>query len=241
MEKHELLEFRRIAAYLYQKNKRWAQSVQLSKEVRRARGLPVASVRSCPGAPHPSLSSVPRPWPLAPLQDRMYKDAIDTAAESKDADIAEELLRFFVSVRDRSCFTATLYTCYDLVRPDVALELAWRNGYTDFAMPYMIQYMRHLHEKVYKLEKEMLPEPKDEAASEAAAVANAMYGGVPMMMMNDTLMLTNSAYNGYGAPQGMAPGGIPDPYQQQAMYGQGMGGGYPGAGYPGAGYGGGGY
>jgi clathrin heavy chain len=208
VEKHELLEFRRIAAYLYKKNKRWAQSVQLSKE------------------------------------DRMYKDAIDTAAESKDADIAEELLRFFVSVRDRSCFTATLYTCYDLVRPDVALELAWRNGYTDFAMPYMIQYMRHLHEKVYKLEKEILPEPKDEAASEAAAVANAMYGGVPMMMMNDTLMLTNSAYNGYGAPQGMGPGGIPDPYQQQAMYGQGMGmggagGGYPGAGYPGAGYGGG--
>ena len=47
MEKHELLEFRRIAAYLYKKNKRWAQSVQLSKE------------------------------------DRMYKDAIDTAAQSK--------------------------------------------------------------------------------------------------------------------------------------------------------------
>ena len=65
MEKHELLEFRRIAAYLYKKNKRWNQSVQLSKE------------------------------------DRMYKDAIDTAAESNDADIAEDLLRFFVSVQVR--------------------------------------------------------------------------------------------------------------------------------------------
>ena len=31
IEKHELLEFRRIAAYLYKKNKRWQQSVSLSK------------------------------------------------------------------------------------------------------------------------------------------------------------------------------------------------------------------
>jgi clathrin heavy chain len=75
VEKHELLEFRRIAAYLYKKNKRWSQSVQLSKE------------------------------------DRMYKDAIDTASESKDQELAEELLRFFVSVHDKSCFTATLHTC----------------------------------------------------------------------------------------------------------------------------------
>jgi clathrin heavy chain len=32
VEKHELLEFRRIAAFVYKKNKRWAQSVKLSKE-----------------------------------------------------------------------------------------------------------------------------------------------------------------------------------------------------------------
>jgi clathrin heavy chain len=101
VEKHELLEFRRIAAYLYKRNKRWLQSVQLSKE------------------------------------DRMYKDAIDTAAESGDVEIAEDLLRFFVSVADKPSFAATLYTCYDLIRPDVVLELAWRNGYTDFAMPFM--------------------------------------------------------------------------------------------------------
>ena len=50
-----MLEFRRIAAYLYKKNKRWAQSVQLSKE------------------------------------DRMYKDAIDTAAQSKVKDTQTQL------------------------------------------------------------------------------------------------------------------------------------------------------
>ena len=94
VEKHELLEFRRIAAYIYKKNKRYGRSVELSKE------------------------------------DRMYKDAIDTTSESNDGDLCEELLRFFVSVKDKACFTATLYTCYDLVKPDVAMELAWRKAQT---------------------------------------------------------------------------------------------------------------
>lgn len=71
IEKHELLEFRRIAAYLYKKNKRWSQSVTLSKA------------------------------------DKMYKDAIDTAAESGDADLVEDLLRFFVDVRVSSSLLLT--------------------------------------------------------------------------------------------------------------------------------------
>ena len=33
LEKHELIEFRRIAAYLYKGNHRWQQSVQLCKKV----------------------------------------------------------------------------------------------------------------------------------------------------------------------------------------------------------------
>ena len=61
------------------------------------------------------------------------------------------------SKQDRSCFAATLYTCYELVRPDVVLELAWRNGFTDFAMPYIIQYFRHLHDKVKTLDDRTAP------------------------------------------------------------------------------------
>ena len=34
MEKHELIEFRRIAAYLYKGNNRWKQSVELCKKDR---------------------------------------------------------------------------------------------------------------------------------------------------------------------------------------------------------------
>ncbi|CAG8744352.1 1872_t:CDS:2, partial [Gigaspora rosea] len=117
LEKHELLEFRRIAAHLYKKNKRWEQSISLSKE------------------------------------DRLFKDAIETASESRSTEIVEELLEYFVQIGNKECFTACLYTCYDLARPDVVLELSWRHGLSDFAMPYLIQTMREFSIKVDTLEK----------------------------------------------------------------------------------------
>lgn len=189
IEKHELLEFRRLAAYIYRRNKRWVQSISLSK------------------------------------QDKMYKDAIDTSAESGDAEITEDLVRFFVSVNDKASFAAALFTCYDLMSPDVAVELAWRHGYTDFTMPYVIQYLRHLHEKVKSLSEKVAP--AKEMNADSAAAASMMMGS--MMMMNDTLMIGYGG-PGYGQqPSYGQPGEIPDPYQQQAYYGGyggGMGGGY---------------
>ncbi|CAG8468332.1 858_t:CDS:10 [Funneliformis mosseae] len=115
LEKHELLEFRRIAAHLYKKNKRWAQSIALSKE------------------------------------DRLFKDAIETASESRSTEVAEELLEYFVQIGNKECFTACLYTCYDLARADVVLEMSWRHGLTDFAMPYLIQVMREFNNKEINL------------------------------------------------------------------------------------------
>merc|ERR1711881_674401 len=56
LERHELIEFRRIAAYLYKGNNRWKQSVELCKK------------------------------------DNLFKDAMEYAAESKNAEVAEELL-----------------------------------------------------------------------------------------------------------------------------------------------------
>ena len=91
IEKHVLLEFRRIAAFIYKKNGRYAQSIALSKA------------------------------------DKMYKDAIDTAADSGEQELSEDLLSFFVTQQDKECFAATLYTCSHLVRPDVVMEIAWRN------------------------------------------------------------------------------------------------------------------
>ncbi|NWH46936.1 CLH1 protein, partial [Fregata magnificens] len=70
LEKHELIEFRRIAAYLYKGNNRWKQSVELCKK------------------------------------DRLYKDAMQYAAESKDAELAEKLLQWFLEEGKQECFAA---------------------------------------------------------------------------------------------------------------------------------------
>lgn len=39
----------------------------------------------------------------------------------------------------KECFAACLFVCYDMIRPDVALELAWMNNMIDFAFPYLLQ------------------------------------------------------------------------------------------------------
>lgn len=192
VEKHELLEFRRIAALLYKRNKRWGASLRLSKE------------------------------------DKMYKDAIDTCADSKDEELAEELLRFFVDTGEKECFCAALFTCYDLVRPDVALELAWRHRLIDFVMPFLIQYVKEVDSKLKELdERTRADESKleEEAASKAMAEAAAFgYGG-------GAPMLAATAYNpamgmdGYGGQAGYG-GGAVDPAYMAAQGGMQQGGMY---------------
>lgn len=60
IEKHELLEMRRVAAYIYKKAGRWKQSIALSKK------------------------------------DNLYKDAMETASQSGERELAEELLVYFI-------------------------------------------------------------------------------------------------------------------------------------------------
>ena len=131
LEKHEMLEFRRISASIYKNAKRYDSSIDISKK------------------------------------DKMYKDAIQTAAESKSPELVEELLRFFVAEGQKECFSAALYTCYDSVKPDIALELAWRNNIIEFAFPFLIQATREYTEKVDVLWNEKLAKEKKEKKEEA--------------------------------------------------------------------------
>ncbi|CAG7562876.1 unnamed protein product [Fusarium equiseti] len=74
-------------------------------------------------------------------QDKLYKDAIETAALSAKIDIVSDLVQYFVDIGHRECYTGMLYACYDLIRPDLVLELSWRHGLMDFSMPYMINML----------------------------------------------------------------------------------------------------
>jgi len=177
LEKHELLEFRRIAAYLYKKNNRWQQSVELCKK------------------------------------DDLFKDAMEFAAESRDTELVEELANWFLKKGRHDCYAACLYTCYDLMRPDVVLEQSWRNGIQDFAMPYFIQTLREMTLRIETLEnsEKNRSTKEDEKAEEAEQP----------MIMAPQLMLANSAHMP-GMP------GAPNPFGQQ-MPGMGQ----PGMGMPG--------
>uniref|UniRef100_A0A224XCR3 Clathrin heavy chain n=1 Tax=Panstrongylus lignarius TaxID=156445 RepID=A0A224XCR3_9HEMI len=156
LEKHELIEFRRIAAYLYKGNNRWKQSVQLCKK------------------------------------DRLFKDAMEYAAESKCSEVAEDLLAWFLDKGNHDCFAACLFQCYDLLHPDVILELAWRHNIIDFAMPYIIQVIREYITKVDKLEEAEARRLEERAEQDHK----------PMMMPEPQLMLT-------AGPGMMAPGFSP--------------------------------
>ena len=70
------------------------------------------------------------------------------SSESRNAEIAEDLLNWFLENQNYECFAAALFTCYDLLHPDVVLELAWRNNILDFAMPYIIQVLKEYITKV---------------------------------------------------------------------------------------------
>lgn len=77
-----------------------------------------------------------------------YRDAMEYAAESRNHEVAEELLEWFLERGSKDCFAACLFHCYDLLHPDVILELAWRHQIMHFAMPYLIQVSREYISKV---------------------------------------------------------------------------------------------
>uniref|UniRef100_A0A1I8JFX5 Clathrin heavy chain n=1 Tax=Macrostomum lignano TaxID=282301 RepID=A0A1I8JFX5_9PLAT len=178
-EKHELLEFRRIAAFLYKGNNRFSQSIELCK------------------------------------RDRLYKDAMQFAADSRDSELAAALLQWFLDEKLTECFCACLYQCYDLLKPDKVMELAWRYNLMDYTMPYLVQVMAEYQARLERLEQaEAVRAESDEKADS---------GSNPIVMpSNPMLMLTNT-------PHSMMPPGVagmppyqPPPPPHQGGYYPGM-------------------
>ncbi|KAL2583171.1 hypothetical protein AAZV13_14G054000 [Glycine max] len=130
IEKHELLEMRRVAAYIYKKAGRWKQSIALSKK------------------------------------DNLYKDAMETASQSGERELAEELLVYFIDQGKKECFASCLFVCYDLIRADIVLELAWMHNMIDFAFPYLLQFIREYTGKVDELVKDKIEAQNEVKAKE---------------------------------------------------------------------------
>jgi len=61
----------------------------------------------------------------------------------------------------KECFAACLFTCYDIIRADVALEVAWRFKLLDFAFPFLIQFIREYSTKIDDVIKGIEEEKKE--------------------------------------------------------------------------------
>jgi len=168
-------------------------------------------------------------------KDKLWKDVMETAAASKSVELAEAQLRFFVDEKLTDCFAAALLTCYDLVRPDVALEIAWSNGLTDFVMPFLIQTLREYIPKIREIDERTKPK-EAEAPRVGGGQAPGSHPGSMMPMPPGTMMMTNQmppppmTYGGQPMMQGgMQPGGMmppsqvmPQPYGSAPTGGQGF-------------------
>lgn len=86
-------------------------------------------------------------------KDQLFQDAMETVAESKDPMLAEDLMRSIMEMEDKELFAAMLYTCYELIKPDVALEVAWRCDLMEFVMPFFIQFVKDLSTRVETVQK----------------------------------------------------------------------------------------
>lgn len=167
MEKHELIEFRRVAAYLYKGNNRWKQAIELCK------------------------------------RDRLYKDSMEYAAESRSEELAEELINWFLENKKYGCFAASLFQCYDLLRPDIVMELAWRHKIMDFAMPYMIQTMYEMRTQLDQLKETVDTKLQEQSEKSVGGEQPLMLTGPGMVgsspnALGGPLGNSNGSYLGYG-------------------------------------------
>ncbi|KXJ91379.1 clathrin heavy chain [Microdochium bolleyi] len=136
-------------------------------------------------------------------QDKLFKDAIETAAISSKSEVVEDLLRYFVDIGSRECYVGMLYACYELIRPDIILELSWRHGLHDFTMPYMINMLSQQTKELALLKADNEARKAKESAQEQQQDDTPILG--------NRLMITAGPGGGAPSPSFQTNGFAPQP------------------------------
>ncbi|KAF2112345.1 clathrin heavy chain [Lophiotrema nucula] len=136
-------------------------------------------------------------------QDKLFKDAIETSAMSGKSEVVEELLRYFVDIGSRECYVGMLYACYDLIRPDVVLEVSWRHGLHDFTMPYMINFLREQTATIELLKKDNEERKQREASQQKKEEDTPILGS--RLMLTQGPVASAPSPGPYGQSNGIAP------------------------------------
>lgn len=125
-------------------------------------------------------------------EDKLWKDAVETAAVSAKPEVAEDLLQYFVDIGNKECYVATLYTCYDLIRLDVVMELSWIHGLNDYTQPYLINVQRERSDHLAELHRDNEERKKRELEQQKKESEE------PILGTNSRLMITQGTGSNSG-------------------------------------------
>lgn len=126
-------------------------------------------------------------------QDKLYKDAIETAAISTKTDVVEELLRYFVDIGSKECYVGMLYACYDLIPMHTVMEISWRHGLNDFTMPFMISYMAQQSSTIAELKRDNDERKAREAAEKKDEDTGPILGQSRLMLTQGSMQSQSPA------------------------------------------------
>lgn len=134
-------------------------------------------------------------------EDKLWKDAIDTASTSSKPDVAEDLLRYFVEIGNKECYVATLYTCYELIKQDVVTELSWIHNLNDYTMPYWINVQREQTNALDLLKKDNQDRKAKEKEKEKKEEETPILGAGSRLMITQGTGNFSNGSSGYMSQQ----------------------------------------
>lgn len=132
-------------------------------------------------------------------QDKLYKDAIETAAASAKTEVVEELLRYFVDIGSKECYVGMLYSCYELIPLHTIMEISWRHGLTDFTMPFMINYLSQQASTIAELKRDNDERKEREKANAPKEDTGPILGQSRLMLTQGPIAngQPNGGYRGF--------------------------------------------
>ena len=98
-----------------------------------------------------------------------------------------------------------LYACNDLIRPDVVLELSWRNGLNDFTMPYMINMLSQQTKEIALLKADNEARKAKETEEKKTDDNTPILGASRLMITQGPGGGGNASPAPYGQTNGFAP------------------------------------
>jgi clathrin heavy chain len=98
-----------------------------------------------------------------------------------------------------------LYACYDLIRPDVIMEISWRKGLHDFTMPFMINFLCEQTRAIETLKKDNEERKSRETTHTTEQDNTPILGGSRLMLTQGPGGPAPASPMPYGQANGITP------------------------------------